>query len=82
MLGAAALVLLVVGGTSCLVAACRGSALDRWAGLQSLTTLTVAVLLLLSFWFGRPDYVDVALVLAVVGFAGALVFTRFYGRSL
>ena len=32
--------------------------------------------------YGRPAYLDVALVLALLSFAGVLVYARFLGRML
>jgi multicomponent Na+:H+ antiporter subunit F len=44
----------------------------------------VATVLLLAFAqaVGRTAYVDAALVLALLSFAGSLVFARFFGRTL
>ncbi|RAJ62550.1 multisubunit Na+/H+ antiporter MnhF subunit [Streptomyces sp. Amel2xB2] len=47
---------------------------------QNLAQLLGALALLLSAQgFGRPDYLDVALVLAVLAPAGTLVYARFLG---
>jgi multicomponent Na+:H+ antiporter subunit F len=40
------------------------------------------VLTLLTSAYGRPAYLDVALILALLSFAGALVFARFFSRTL
>lgn len=78
----AAAVLCVVGLGPSLLVASRGTALQRLVGLQLGTVATVAVLLVLSHGLDRSAYLVTALVLAVMAVAGALVFTRFLGRSL
>jgi len=82
MIGVACVVLLLCGAVPCLVGACRGEPLDRLAGLVALSSVVTALLILLASAFARPAYVDVALVLSVLGFAGSLVFARFFARSL
>ncbi len=82
MTAMAALVLVVVGMSTCLAVAVRGESLDRLVGLEVLAVVSTVVLLLLADAFGRSPYVDVALVLALLSFTGSLVFARFLGRSL
>ncbi|MGN5380833.1 MrpF/PhaF family protein [Streptomyces lasalocidi] len=61
----------------------RGSAVERLAGLSLATAVVTAVLLLTAQGFGRSSFVDLGLVLAVLGPAGTLVFARFLGgRSI
>lgn len=79
---AATLVLLVLAVPPCLWLTARGEPVSRLVGLELLTIVASVILLLLARVAGRPTYVDVALVLAVVSLAGALVFARFLGRSL
>ncbi|WEO99522.1 MrpF/PhaF family protein [Streptomyces sp. FXJ1.172] len=76
-------VLLTLGMPPCVWAAGRGTAVERLAGLNLATALVTAVLLLTAQGLGRSSFTDVALVLAVLGPAGTLVFTRFLGgRSM
>jgi multicomponent Na+:H+ antiporter subunit F len=82
MTGLAALVLVAAACPACLVALSRGDQLERLGGLEMMNVLAVVVLLLLADAFGRTAYLDVALVLALLSFAGSLVFARFFGRSL
>ncbi|MGP3922063.1 MrpF/PhaF family protein [Streptomyces sp. 8N616] len=57
----------------------RGSPRDRLVA-QNLTSLLGAMTLLLAArGFGRPAYLDLALVLSVLGPTGSLVFARFLG---
>lgn len=80
--GVACVVLVIGGLLPCLIGVLRGEPLDQLAGLEALSAVTTGTLLLLAAAFNRPAYVDVALVVALLGFAGSLVFARFFGRSL
>lgn len=81
-LGAVAVGLFLVGGGACLWGVLRGSPGERLVALEGLGVLVIVVLVLVSVAQGRPSYLDVPLVLAVVSFAGSLVFARFFGRML
>lgn len=81
-LGWVVLVLLVGGGAPCLVGVCRGTPGERLVALQCLSVVTTLALVVLSVALGRPSYLDVPLVLALVSLAGSLVFARFFGRAL
>ncbi|MEU2610591.1 monovalent cation/H+ antiporter complex subunit F [Micromonospora sp. NPDC007271] len=54
----------------------HGDVLHRLVGLALASTLTVLILLLLANGFGQSSYLIVPLVLAMLSFAGILVFTR------
>lgn len=82
MVSLVALVLVALAVPLCLVAVTRGDPLSRLVGLQTLAVVATVVLLLLARAAGRTPYVDVALALAVLSFAGSLVFARFWGREL
>lgn len=82
MIGAAALALLVLAFPPCLWLTARGEPVSRLVGLELLCLVATVELLLLARAAGRPPYVDVALVTAVVSLGGSLVFARFLGRSL
>lgn len=77
-----ALVLVAVAVPLCLVEVYRGDPLSRLVALEALAVIGTVVLLLLATAVDRSPYVDVALVLAVLSFAGSLVFARFWGREL
>jgi multicomponent Na+:H+ antiporter subunit F len=78
----AALVLVVGAVGPCLLVTLRGGPLDRLTGLILAGPAAALALLLLSAAYGRPAYLDVALLLALLSFAGSLVFARFFGRTL
>lgn len=76
----AAFAILVTGLLPCLLATLRGEPVDRLAGLILAGPVTTLLLLLLAAGYGRPAYLDAALVVALLSFAGSLVFARFLGR--
>ncbi|MEP9381650.1 MrpF/PhaF family protein [Nocardioides sp. KR10-350] len=82
MVAAVALVLVAVVVPLCLVEVFHGDPLSRLVALEALAVAATLELLLMSRTAGRSPYVDVALVLAVLTFAGSLVFARFWGREL
>ncbi|TYB41608.1 hypothetical protein FXF69_34790 [Actinomadura chibensis] len=65
-----------------LTALLRGRPAGRLAGLIVAGPLVAVALTLLAAAYGRPAYLDVALVLALLSFAGSLVFARFLSRTL
>ena len=82
MVALVALVLVAVAVPLCLLGVVRGDPLSRLVGLEALSVVATVVLLLLARSAHRSPYVDVAVVLAVLSFAGSLVFARFWGREL
>jgi len=78
----AATVLLVAGMVPCLVVTMRSDALERLVGLELAGVVATLVLLLLAQGLGRSSYIDLGLVLALLSFAGSLVFARFLERWL
>ncbi|MEV4679039.1 MULTISPECIES: monovalent cation/H+ antiporter complex subunit F [Actinomadura] len=77
-----ALVLMLGGLAPALLGTLRGRPATRLAGLIVTGPLVTLVLVLLAAAYGRPAYLDVALVLALLSFAGSLVFARFLNRTL
>jgi multicomponent Na+:H+ antiporter subunit F len=78
----AAFALLVAAVFPCLVATLRGEPVDRLSGLILAGPMTTLVLLLLAAGYGRPAYLDMAFIVALLSFAGSLVFARFLGRII
>lgn len=72
----AASVLIALGLAPCAGAVLRGPAPHRLAGASLASVLTTVLFMLLAQGFGRASYTDLALVLAVLGPVGTLVFTR------
>lgn len=72
------MVVLIVG----LLGILRGSAMRRLVALQLLTFLASVTIMLYAFAFGRPDFSDLGLALALLGFGGTLAFAHVVERWL
>lgn len=70
------LVSLAFCGLLCL----RGSPIDRLVGLELAGSVDALILLLLAEGFHRAIYFDLAVCVALLTFAGGLVFTHFMER--
>jgi multicomponent Na+:H+ antiporter subunit F len=76
----AALILSGVALPLCLARTAAGSVLTRLVGLQLAGSVVTLVLVLVADGAGRSSYLDLAVVLALLSFAGQLVFLRFIQR--
>lgn len=78
-----ALILMAAGIILSVIRFIKGpTAGDRAVALDTITTITVAALVLLAYLFQRFVYVDVALVYAVLGFIGLIVIARYLEGAL
>ena len=78
-----ALFLVVAAIILCLFRMIKGpTAADRAVALDTVTTVTTALLVILSFVFKRPVYLDVALVYAVLMFIGSVAIARFLEKGI
>ena len=75
----AAGVLMVGGLIPAMVLAYRDTAARRLVGLELVSVTGTLVMLLLCQAFNQSSYLIVPLVLALLSFAGTLVFTRLLG---
>ena len=73
---------LLAGLVACGIVCLRGDVVDRLVGLEMAGVVVTLALLLLAQGFGRVVYVDLALAIALLSFAGGLVFARFLERFL
>jgi multisubunit Na+/H+ antiporter MnhF subunit len=73
---------LLVAIVPCAALCLRGSPLDGLVALELAGVLTTVVLLLLAEGFHRQPFVDLAVVFAVLQFAGSLAFVRMLERRL
>lgn len=76
----AAIALTALGLPMCLARVAAGSVLSRLVGLQLTGSVASLVLVLVADGAGRSSYLDLALVLSLLSFAGTLVFLRFIQR--
>ncbi|MDP9224282.1 MAG: monovalent cation/H+ antiporter complex subunit F [Actinomycetota bacterium] len=71
---------LIVGLIPCAVVAFREPPMDRLVALEVASVIVCLILLLLAQGFHQPSFFDLALALALLSFAGGLVFARFLER--
>ena len=71
---------LILGLVPCGIVVFREPPMDRLVALELASVLSSLVLLLLAQGFHRPPFFDLALALALLSFAGGLVFARFFER--
>jgi multicomponent Na+:H+ antiporter subunit F len=75
-----AAIALLLGLVPCGVVCLRGQPTERLVGLEMAGNVDTLVLLLLAVAYHRSIYLDLALALALLTFAGGLVFARFLER--
>jgi multicomponent Na+:H+ antiporter subunit F len=75
-----AAIALLLGLIPCGAVCLRGEPTDRLVGLSLAGDLDALILLLLAVAYHRSIYLDLALALALLTFAGGLVFARFLER--
>ena len=73
---------LLVGLVPCGVVVLRGTPMDRLVALEIAGTVNTLILLMLAQGIHRPPFFDLALVLALLSFAGGMVYARFLERWL
>lgn len=71
---------LLLGLVPCGIVCVRARPLDGFVALELAGVVTTLALLLLAEGLKRSVYFNVSLVLAVMTFAGGLVFVRFLSR--
>ncbi|MBN1577758.1 MAG: hypothetical protein JW913_14455 [Chitinispirillaceae bacterium] len=77
------LVFIGAGIVLCFIRMIKGqTAADRTMALDTVTTVTTALIVVLAFMLKRAIYLDVALVYALLMFIGSVVIARFLERGL
>ena len=51
---------------------------DRVLALNAFGTLAVLMISILGFLFGRPDFLDIALLYALLNFIGTIAILKFF----
>jgi len=75
----AATVAIVVAMALMLVRAISGPTVyDRVLSVNSFGTKTVLLLAVLGFLMGRPDFLDIALLYALINFIGTIAILKFF----
>jgi multicomponent Na+:H+ antiporter subunit F len=76
---AAALLALLVAMILVLTRALLGPTIyDRILALNSFGTKTVLVIAIYGFFSGRPDFLDIAMVYALINFAGTIAVLKYF----
>ncbi len=79
MMFAAALVAVLVAMILVLTRALLGPTIyDRILALNSFGTKTVLIIAIHGFFSGRPDFLDIALVYALINFAGTIAVLKYF----
>jgi multicomponent Na+:H+ antiporter subunit F len=79
MMFAAATAALCVAMLLALLRACLGPTVyDRVLAVNSFGTKTVLMIAVLGFLAGRPDFMDIALLYALINFVGTIAVLKFF----
>ncbi|MBN1295029.1 MAG: cation:proton antiporter [Candidatus Latescibacteria bacterium] len=77
------LTIIGIGIVLCFFRMLKGpTAADRAVALDTVTTVTVAFLVILGYVFKRYVYLDVSLVYAALMFVGSVVIARFLEKGI
>ncbi len=77
------IVIIGIGIILCIIRMVKGpTAADRAIAMDTATTVTVALLVLLGFVFDRYIYLDVALVYSIISFVGLIAIARFLEKGI
>lgn len=77
------LIIIGAGIILCFLRMLKGpTASDRAIAVDTVTTVVVALLVLLGFIFKRYIYLDVALVYSVISFVGLVAIARFLEKGI
>jgi len=77
------LTIIGIGIVFCFLRMLKGpTAADRAVALDTVTTVTIAFLVILGYVFKRYIYLDVSLVYAVLMFVGSVAIARFLERGI
>lgn len=78
MFAATTLAVLVVMGLTLARALLGPSVYDRILAVNSFGTTTVLLIAVLGFLDGRPEFMDIALLYALINFIGTLAVLKFF----
>ena len=77
------LTIIEIGIVLCFIRMLKGpTAADRAVALDTVTTVTIAFLVVLGYVFDRYIYLDVSLVYAVLMFVGSVAIARFLEKGI
>jgi len=74
-----ALIAMMIVMLMLIIRACLGPTLyDRILVINTFGTVTVLTLAILGFFMGRPDFLDIALLYALINFIGTIAVLKIY----
>ena len=77
------IIIIGIGIILCIIRMVMGpTAADRAIAMDTATTVTVALLVLLGLVFERYIYLDVALVYSIISFVGLIAIARFLEKGI
>ena len=77
MTAAAAIAILVVMGMALARALIGPSVYDRILAVNAFGTLTVLLIAVMGFLTDRPEFLDIAIVYALINFIGTIAVTKY-----
>ncbi len=78
ILGAVVLAVLIIMALALVRAFSAQTVYDRILGVNMFGTKTVLFIAALGFFNGRPDFLDIAIVYALINFIGMVAVLRFF----
>ena len=78
ILAAACIAILTVMGIALARAISAPTVYDRILGVNMFGTKTVLLIAAIGFLMGRPDFLDIAIVYALINFIGMVAVLRFF----
>ena len=78
MFTAAAIAIIAAMGLALIRAFIGPSLFDRILAVNTFGTKTVLIIALLGFLMGRPDFLDIALVYALINFIGVIALLKYF----
>ena len=77
MFATASIAILVVMGMALARAVMGPTVYDRILAVNTFGTLTVALIAVFGFLMGRPEFLDISLVYALINFIGTVAVTKY-----
>jgi multicomponent Na+:H+ antiporter subunit F len=79
MIYAIAILAILIAMALVLIRLIKGPTLyDRVLAVNSFGTHTVLLIGVVGFWNGRPDFLDIALLYALINFVGTIAVLKFF----
>ena len=76
-------IVICAGIILCIVRMVKGpTAADRAIAMDTATTVSVGLLVLLGYMFDRYVYLDVALVYSIISFVGLIALARYLEKGI